>query len=739
MLSNFGGQSRVSPADFLIMASLRRSLRFVLASLTVIAASLSIATPAFAVVTSSWDPSIGALSISMGAGDSAVVTCAVGNVQVNSVDVAGPVSCNSVITISVSGSTGAETINLGGVTLALFGSITQTTVTAGAGNDVVTGSEAEDILIGGAGADTVLGGLAGDTFVWSVGDGSDTTLNGGTGIGNDVVVISGTSSADTLSVTNSAGQYLWTGSATTTVAMEGVALNGGPYVSGTPSRSSADGNDVLTIASNVSGVLSIAGNGGADTLQAPFGSAALTDFDCGATNTSGDNATYNAVSSVLPFRVDEGIVTQDGVGGEANSISCRLSFAGVSDVAALAGGQFVALSPTRVFDSRAGSGYQGATGRFAAGETRTLALAGTAGTGVPAATTAAAAVLNVTVTGPLSAGFLTLYPNGVAQPLVSNINFVTDETRANSTTVKLPSSGAIAIFASQSVDVVIDVLGYYTTTSVALEPTGAYNSIDPVRILDTRPGTENNSTYTDPIGFVGPVAADSEVVLNLNGAGGLLAGRYVRAVVVNVTGVGALAPTFVTVYPSGTGRPTASNLNLTPGAVVPNVVVVPVGSDGKIRLFTQNATHLIVDVLGFFGGVAEVSTGGRFRALDPVRIFDSRADSGLTGAGTPFGPSATPIAIAGAGGVPAVASIDGAVLNMTVLPNASSYVTVWPADTATAPLSSNLNAITPGQPVANGVWTGVAFTGPNAGRVNVFFSGAGGSVIVDVAGYFTAP
>lgn len=519
----------------------------------------------------------------------------------------------------------------------------------------------------------------------------------------------------------------------------GPLLDGGPSVSGIPNRAAADGNDVLTINNDVVGLLSIAGNGGADVLAAPFGSGALTDVDCGLVYAAGDRATFTAVSSTQAFRVDEGIVTQDGVVGEANATKCQLSFAGVTDTAALTGGQFVALSPTRVFDSRPGSGYQGATGAFGVGETRNVAIAGHSGTGVPAPSLTAAVVLNVTVTGPLVPGYLTLYPAGASQPLVSNINFVAGETRANSTTVKVGGSGAVSIFASQSTNVIIDILGYYTAFGVALEPTGTFDSIDPLRVLDTRPGAENISNYAEPAGIVGPLAVGAEIGLNINAAGGPLAGTYVRAIVANVTGVGAVAPTFTTVFPSGTTRPMASNLNYVAGTVVPNVVVVPVGADGKIRLFTQNPTHLIVDILGYFGGSAEVSTGGRFRAVDPARIFDSRAGSGYPGAGRAFGPSASPVPVAGAGGVPAISLVDGVVLNVAVIPNASSYVTFWPADTATAPLSSNLNAITPGRPVANGVWSGLAFSGVDAGSVYAFFSGAGGAVVVDVAGYFTAP
>ncbi|KOY58089.1 N-acetylmuramoyl-L-alanine amidase, partial [Streptomyces sp. XY332] len=42
----------------------------------------------------------------------------------------------------------------------------------------------------------------------------------------------------------------------------------------------------------------------------------------------------------------------------------------------------------------------------------------------------------------------------------------------------------------------------------------------------------------------------------------------------------------MSVYPSGTTRSSASNLNFTPGQTIPNLVVVPV-VDGKVSFFNN--------------------------------------------------------------------------------------------------------------------------------------------------------
>ena len=72
-----------------------------------------------------------------------------------------------------------------------------------------------------------------------------------------------------------------------------------------------------------------------------------------------------------------------------------------------------------------------------------------------------------------------------------------------------------------------------------------------------------------------------------------LAGQYgippeATAVAINLTAVDATAPTYVTVWPGGTARPVASNLNPVPGVAVPNLVVTQLGPAGSIGLFNNS-------------------------------------------------------------------------------------------------------------------------------------------------------
>src|SRR5206468_1704194 len=79
--------------------------------------------------------------------------------------------------------------------------------------------------------------------------------------------------------------------------------------------------------------------------------------------------------------------------------------------------------------------------------------------GVPA-TGAGAVVLNVAVTNPTAASFLTLFPSGTTRPVASNLNFLTGETVPNLVVAKVGANGKVSVYNNYgATDVVIDVQG----------------------------------------------------------------------------------------------------------------------------------------------------------------------------------------------------------------------------------------------------------------------------------------
>jgi hypothetical protein len=79
--------------------------------------------------------------------------------------------------------------------------------------------------------------------------------------------------------------------------------------------------------------------------------------------------------------------------------------------------------------------------------------------GVP--NNAGTVVLNVTVTEPTSAGFVTVYPCGIATPLASNLNYEAGTTVANAVVVKVGADGKVCLFNSRSSQLVVDVNGFF--------------------------------------------------------------------------------------------------------------------------------------------------------------------------------------------------------------------------------------------------------------------------------------
>ena len=371
--------------------------------------------------------------------------------------------------------------------------------------------------------------------------------------------------------------------------------------------------------------------------------------------------------------------------------------AAAAPAAPAAPGGFHPLAPARLLDTRAGIG--GPVAALGPAETRLVAVAGVGG--VPPE--AVAVVLNVTVTEPTDTGFLTVWPAGAPRPNASNLNMIPGQTVANMVTVGLGATGpagaagAVALYNhAGTTAVVVDVTGWYA---------GGFHPITPARLLDTR---------TAP---ASPLVGGTTRDVVIGGQAGVPA--TAAAVALNVTVTEPTASSFLTVWPAGAPRPTASNINMVPGQTVPNMVVVGLGASGAVSLFNfAGTTHAIIDVAGWFDA--------GFHPVVPARIMDTRSGQCLTR----LGPGETRfVAVSGQGGVPP-ATAGAVALNVTAT-NATqaTYLTLWPSDQP-RPLSSNLNVVV--GTVPNMVTVGVGADG----RVALFNLAGTVDVIVDVAGWY---
>lgn len=135
----------------------------------------------------------------------------------------------------------------------------------------------------------------------------------------------------------------------------------------------------------------------------------------------------------------------------------------------------------------------------------------------------------------------------------------------------------------------------------------AYVAINPCRLADTRPDS--------PVGpHTGPIGPDTAISFTGHGdvPGTCNLPTNSTALELNVTAVGATQPTFLTIHPTGTPRPTASHLNPTPGAAAaPNSVTAALGTNGQFDVYNRfGNVHVIVDVVGYYVPTTASGTPG---------------------------------------------------------------------------------------------------------------------------------
>jgi subtilisin family serine protease len=261
--------------------------------------------------------------------------------------------------------------------------------------------------------------------------------------------------------------------------------------------------------------------------------------------------------------------------------------------AGASGGTFHPTNPTRLLDTRDGTGLPGNT-PAKLGPNGTIDLHVAAGAGLPAGATAV--VLNVQSVNPTQATFITAYPDGTTAPTASNLNPEAGQVDDNLVVVKLGAGagadGDVELFNhTGSLDLVADMAGWFDNT--ATPTTGHAVPLAPARLLDTRSG----------IGVpVGQLHTNTTIQLQVTGRGGVPVSG-VSAVVLNLTAVTPSANTFVTAWPDGSVRPTASSLNPIASRITPNLVTVKVGPNGKIDLYNLVGNlDLVADVFAWYSG-----------------------------------------------------------------------------------------------------------------------------------------
>jgi YVTN family beta-propeller protein len=380
--------------------------------------------------------------------------------------------------------------------------------------------------------------------------------------------------------------------------------------------------------------------------------------------------------------------------------------------------QFFPLTPCRVVDTR--QGYGGLGGPYLpANSSRSFALPQSPNCNVPA--NAIAYSVNVTVV-PMqrTLNYLTAWPTGEAQPLISTLNSSDGRVKANAAIIPAGSGGAISVYVTDPTEVIVDIDGYFQTPDPSL-PTLQFYPVLPCRIADTR-----NSHYPEGLGPPSLSAGVERDFPVLNASSCFPPGAAPAAYSFNITAVPHGPLGYLTVWPTGDDQPVVSTLNAPTGAVTANAAIVPAGSAGEISMFAYNDTDVVIDVSGYF---ATPGTGGlSLYPSFPCRVIDTRSSGGaFSGQRNP------PINVAASAcNIPSTAQ--EYVFNATAVPVGSlGYLTLW-SDGDEQPYVSTLNA-NDGKVTSNMAIEGNNTAGNHSGKIDAYAYGTT-NLILDISSYF---
>jgi uncharacterized repeat protein (TIGR03803 family) len=388
---------------------------------------------------------------------------------------------------------------------------------------------------------------------------------------------------------------------------------------------------------------------------------------------------------------------------------CNLTMLGNYGVSAYfiqpgSGQQFSAVAPCRLVDTRqTGNPIQGGT-------SQNFTIPQLGGCNIP--TSATAYSLNVTVVPHGSLGYLTVWPAGLAQPGVSNMNSRDGRNKAEAVIVQAGTNNAISIYASNTTDAILDINGYFSAPG---SRTYQFYPLAPCRVIDTR--SPNGELGGPPL--IGGQARNFAVLTSSC----MPQSVSIAAYAFNVTVVpypGGQRLGYLTVWPEGQGQPQVSTLNNGTATSVANAAIVPAGTGGGISVYASDSTQLIVDIDGYFAAPA---TGGiSLYPTAPCRVIDTRS-----GGGQPWQGEKT-VNVAGSPCSPP-SNAQAYVFNATVVPpGPMHYLTLWP-DPEQRPNASTLNAI-------DGAVTSNMAIVPNTDGSTDGFASDPTQLILDISSFF---
>jgi hypothetical protein len=185
-----------------------------------------------------------------------------------------------------------------------------------------------------------------------------------------------------------------------------------------------------------------------------------------------------------------------------------------------------------------------------------------------------------------ASGFVTAWPCDTPRPWASSANVMVGSSVSNEVDVAVGATGEVCFLVSAPMHLAVDINGWYGPSA-----TTEYHSVTPFRLVDTR---EN-------FGFVGPFARYVDRSIQVSGVGSLPSGGVVRSVAAQFTAVDPSGTGWVTVHNCLAPVPQLSMLRYQTGTNVAVLVNSLLTSAGRWCVTSSTATHMVVDVSGWFG------------------------------------------------------------------------------------------------------------------------------------------
>jgi len=370
--------------------------------------------------------------------------------------------------------------------------------------------------------------------------------------------------------------------------------------------------------------------------------------------------------------------------------------------------QFLPVTPCRIADTRQPNGPFGGP-YLTGGAPRSFAVPQSS-CNIPS--TAIAYSLNVTV-APLQGAleYLTIWPTGLPQPVVSTLNSLDGRVKANAAIVPAGTGGAVSVYATDSTNVILDINGYFRPLAGG---TLQFYPLAPCRVVDTR---NARGELGGPF-LQGGQERDFPV---LSSNCQIPSSALAYAMTFTVVPVGGQPLGYLSVWPAGLHQPVVSTLNNPTATIVANAAIVPVGTGGAIAVYPDQDTQLVIDINGYFA--APASGGLSLYPAAPCRVLDTRSTGGA------FSGQRNPPVNVAASACNLPSTAQGYVFNATAIPVGSlGYLTLW-ADGDQQPTASTLNA------VDGAVTSNMAIVGNQDGKIDAYAYGLT-QLLIDISSYF---